>query len=452
MKKITAIDALTVEFQLCNPDVAFLPKIAFSAFGIQDSDYLAEARAGRVDPGQKPNGTGPYKLKEWSKGNRMVWDANPDYWGDKAKTPEPRVPLERRVRRAAARPAVRHRRRHRQPGHARHRHDQGRLDPQVLPARRPEHVLPRLQQHVRSRGTTSGSARRSPWASTARRSSRTSTRPARRSPTTSRRARSRSAARATTSWEFDVAKAKQLLADAGFPDGQGLTPSIQFRAAVRGYDPNPPVIATEISQQLKKNLGINATLELQESGAFLDGIAAGTLEGISLLGWGADYPDPSNFLDYHFGAGSGKKFGDPFQDIVAALNKGVSTADPAAREAAYATANNLIKAARPGCHRRARRLRRRLQGRRRPAPTRRRSATRCSPDEGGRPDDARVRCRTPSRSACTAPTSPTARRLRACEQINESLYGYEIGGRLGAGAGDRMHGRTPTHDLDLHAA
>ena len=26
-------------------------------------------------------------FKEWSKGNRIVWDANPDYWGDKAKTP-----------------------------------------------------------------------------------------------------------------------------------------------------------------------------------------------------------------------------------------------------------------------------------------------------------------------------------------------------------------------------
>ena len=119
MKKITAIDALTVEFQLCNPDAAFLPKVAFSAFGIQDSDYLDRSTSPDGTILDTPNGTGPYKFKEWGKGNRIVWEANPDYWGDKAKTAEPRAPLERRVGRAPARPAVGHRRRHRQPGQPR---------------------------------------------------------------------------------------------------------------------------------------------------------------------------------------------------------------------------------------------------------------------------------------------------------------------------------------------
>src|SRR6185295_3151562 len=86
MKQITAVDRLTVKFELCGPDAAFLPKVAFSVFGIQDSDYLAA----HVPDGSilsKPNGTGPYVFKQWDKGNRIVWTANPDYWGDKAKTP-----------------------------------------------------------------------------------------------------------------------------------------------------------------------------------------------------------------------------------------------------------------------------------------------------------------------------------------------------------------------------
>ena len=54
-------------------------------------------------------------------------------------------------------------------------------------------------------------------------------------------------------------------------------------------------------------------------------------------------PTSTNFLDYHFGSGSGKKFGKPFDDIVAALNKGGQSADDAVRKAAYTEANNLIK-------------------------------------------------------------------------------------------------------------
>ena len=142
-------------------------------------------------------------------------------------------------------------------------------------------------------------------------------------------------------YDFDAAAGKKLLTDAGFDFSK--TYKLQFRAAVRGYLPDPPQIATEIQGQLKTNLGINTTLDLQESGAFLDANAAGTLDGIFMLGWGADYPDPTNFLDYHFGAGSGKKFGEPFADIAAALTKGATTLDEASRKAAYTEANNLIK-------------------------------------------------------------------------------------------------------------
>jgi ABC-type oligopeptide transport system substrate-binding subunit len=86
MKKITAKDRLTVEFQLCAPDPAFLPKVAFSVFGIWDSDYLAK-HAPDKSYLQNPVGTGPYKVKEWSQGNRLVYEINNDYWGTKALTP-----------------------------------------------------------------------------------------------------------------------------------------------------------------------------------------------------------------------------------------------------------------------------------------------------------------------------------------------------------------------------
>ena len=87
IKKITATDRLTVEFQLCASDVAFLPKVAFATFGIQDSDYLA-AHAKDKSYLTQPNGTGPYKLTRGIQGNRIVFEANPNYWGDAAKAPK----------------------------------------------------------------------------------------------------------------------------------------------------------------------------------------------------------------------------------------------------------------------------------------------------------------------------------------------------------------------------
>src|SRR3990172_6398281 len=85
-KKVTAVYRLTVQFDLCNPDVAFLSKIAFSAFGIHDADYLA-AHAPDKSYLDEPNGTGPYMLEDWDKGNRLVLTAFEDYWGDAALTP-----------------------------------------------------------------------------------------------------------------------------------------------------------------------------------------------------------------------------------------------------------------------------------------------------------------------------------------------------------------------------
>jgi peptide/nickel transport system substrate-binding protein len=341
MKKITAIDELTVEFQLCGPDASFLPKVAFSAFDIQDSDYLSK----HVPDGTiltQPNGTGPYVFKEWSKGNRIVWTANPNYWGDKAKTPTAELHWSDE---SAARLLDL------QSGTVDGIDNPGTPDIATIKADSTLKFYPRAGLNtlflgfnntqkpfddVRVRQAIAMGIDRDqivknffPEGSTVAEYF---------TP-----CEIDFACTGDKSWTFDPTAAKKLLADAGFPDGKGITAPINFRAAVRGYNPNPPVIATEISQQLKKNLGIDAPPTLIESGAMIDGFTQGTLKGLSLIGWGADYPDPSNFLDYHFGSGSGKKFGTPFQDIVDALNKGLATADPAERTAAYATANGLIK-------------------------------------------------------------------------------------------------------------
>jgi ABC-type oligopeptide transport system substrate-binding subunit len=81
-KKMEAVDQYTVKFTLCAPDVAFPAKVAFSAFAINDTAYL-EQTGGGGELIEKPNGTGPYKLKEWKRGDQMIFERNEDYWGEK---------------------------------------------------------------------------------------------------------------------------------------------------------------------------------------------------------------------------------------------------------------------------------------------------------------------------------------------------------------------------------
>ncbi len=109
----------------------------------------------------------------------------------------------------------------------------------------------------------------------------------------------------------------QLLAEAGFPDG--FETEIAYRDVVRGYLPDPNIVAQDIQAQLKENLNIDATINVMESGAFLDASDSGELPGLHLLGWGADYPDMTNFLDFHFGAGSSLQFGDKIPELTDTL-------------------------------------------------------------------------------------------------------------------------------------
>ena len=61
-----------------------------------------------------------------------------------------------------------------------------------------------------------------------------------------------------------------------------------------------------------------------------------------MLGWGADYPDASNFYDFHF-TGASKNFGDPFPDLKDAIHAASSVADPAQREELYKKVAELTK-------------------------------------------------------------------------------------------------------------
>ena len=101
-------------------------------------------------------------------------------------------------------------------------------------------------------------------------------------------------------WAFNPTKAQQLLAQAGYPGGKGL-PTIKFQYSQSGTN---PVLAAFVQEQLKTNLGVDITLEPYDSKA-LSALVNNKQFTWAWFGWGADYPDPDNWLPQLYGTNGG---------------------------------------------------------------------------------------------------------------------------------------------------
>ena len=347
-KSIEAIDANTVKITLCVPDPAFPSKIAFTSFGIQPSEYL-ESTGGNGALLEKPIGTGPYMVDSWERGNQLVFKANANYWGEKAKTDtlvfrwgteSAQRLLELQSGTVGAIDNV-----------GPDDFDTVRGDPNLSLITRPALNImyigfnnnPQIDGFDNSTNPLANEKVRQAIAMGIDRERIVKNFYPEGSEVASHFTPcSIPNGCAGEEWyTFDAAAAKALLAEAGYPDG--FETVLNYRDVVRGYLPDPNVVAQDIQAQLKENLNITVKIEVMESGAFLDAADSGQLAGLHLLGWGADYPDMTNFVGYHFGAGSSKQFGDKFEDITSNLDQGAQLASDADRAPFYEAANNAIK-------------------------------------------------------------------------------------------------------------
>jgi ABC-type transport system substrate-binding protein len=141
-------------------------------------------------------------------------------------------------------------------------------------------------------------------------------------------------------YEFDPGGARALLAEAGY--GDGFETSIFYRDVFTPYLPEPSLVAAEFQDQLREILGIEAEVVVMESGEFIAESQDGSLDGLYLLGWDADYPHVTNFLDFHFTA-TNPQFGDTHPEIYEVLEEASQIADVAAAAPLYEEANNAIR-------------------------------------------------------------------------------------------------------------
>jgi peptide/nickel transport system substrate-binding protein len=422
IKAITAVDANTVKFDLCSPDPAFRVKAAFSPFAILPSEYL-KSTGGSGDLLEKPVGTGPYMIESWTRGDNITLKRFDGYWGDKAKAAT--VVIKWSTEAAARLLEL----------------QSGTVDGidnpapdafETITADKTLQLQPRAGLNVFYLGMNNSAA---PFDNEKVRQALAIGIDRERIVKNFYPAGSEVATHFTPcaipngctgeNWPaYDLKKAKALLTEAGFPNGFETT--LQYRDVVRGYLPEPARVAEDIQAQLK-DLGITVKIQVEESGTYLTKAAAGDLKGLYLLGWGADFPDMTNFLDYHFGAGASKQFGNKFDDIVAALKGGASQPTDDKRKPFYVEANNLLikhvpmvpiahgasgtayKADVKGAH--------------------------SSPlsneifavmDPGGRDTLTWLQNGEPAGLYCADETDGEA--LRICEQVTQSLLAYKVGG------------------------
>lgn len=341
IKSIVAVDQYTVEFTMCKPVPAFPAIVAFTPFGIYPEEWL-DANGNEANQEtllSAPVGTGPFYLENWARGDSINLKRFDNYWGDAA-------PFETLVFRWATEGAARLL--ELQSGTVDQITNLSPDDFETVKADPNLIFLPVANPNILYLGMTNTfepfdnvQVRQAIAMGIDRQRIVDNFFPEGSVVPTHFTPCSIANGCVGDSWyDFDPEAAKQMLADAGYPDG--FETSIYYRDVYRGYLPEPSLVAVEFQTQLRDNLGIEAEVVVMESGEFIDESSNGRLDGLYLLGWGADYPHVTNFLDFHFGEAN-PQFGNPFPEIYEVLVEASQIGDPDEAKALYEQANNAIR-------------------------------------------------------------------------------------------------------------
>lgn len=139
-------------------------------------------------------------------------------------------------------------------------------------------------------------------------------------------------------FQGNLAKAKQLLAEAGYPDGKGF-PAVKYSTNDSAYHK----VVAQYVQQAWKELGVTVNVDVVEWASFTPLRRAGDYE-ISRDGWVFDYNDASNILDVCFSTNGNNnaKYNSAAYDAL--MNKAAAEVDPKTRSGYLHQAEDTLMA------------------------------------------------------------------------------------------------------------
>jgi len=104
---------------------------------------------------------------------------------------------------------------------------------------------------------------------------------------------------------FDVERARRLISESSYSDVENIG-TVVFTTSGRGIASN---LEAALVDMWRRNLGIEVMIRQLEPEAY-PYLIAQEKDGMFSLGWGADYPDPQNFLDVLYHSESNHNIGE----------------------------------------------------------------------------------------------------------------------------------------------
>ncbi|HEU4741338.1 MAG TPA: ABC transporter substrate-binding protein [Meiothermus sp.] len=344
LQSITVVDKNTIRFTFANPIPYFPVAIGSGYFGIASPAAIKAQGAKYGTAAGGAVGTGPFKFKEWRAGDRLILDKNTNFW--KKGSPKVDQVVMRFIKDPAARLAelkagsidfttdI-------PPANLKDVQGDRNLDAvfrpsfnvgylALNPAYKPLSDV-RVRQAIAMAinkkeivkafwgdlGVTNGhftpASMKSFWSSK------------------------------VSDYEFNPQKAKQMLAEAGYPNGFDL--EFWYMPVSRPYFPTPKEIAEAMGADLSA-IGIRVKFQTKDWATYLDDRKKAPGFQAYMLGWTGDYGDPSNFFDPHFASPITDLFdasGKPLdvKELNDLLAKGSSTSNPAERAKIYQQVDEL---------------------------------------------------------------------------------------------------------------